>query len=168
MATNYLSFSLAGITIPIYAGFGEVVFCKQDKFPRLRAEAPGIERSAYNTPVKYGGFLPEPHIWTLQVLAPIAMQPVIQAMYDIHNDLFTKKQAAEIRLIDAYQLFNELGTRTRDTAPAPFNTVTTNTYGLTEYYAQFDVWFSKRPEFTQDGGKVIADLAFEEYKVVPA
>ncbi|MBW4580676.1 MAG: hypothetical protein KME42_14015 [Tildeniella nuda ZEHNDER 1965/U140] len=154
--------------MPIYAGSGEVIFAKQDSFPRVRAEAPGIERSAYNTPVKYGGFLPEPHVWTLKVLAPIALQPVVQAMYDIHNDLFVKKQAAQIRLIDAYQSFNELGTRTRAVAPSPFNTVTTNTYGLTEYFAQFDVWFSKQPTFAQEGGKVIIDLAFEEYKVVPA
>jgi hypothetical protein len=168
MAINYLSFSIAGITIPIYAATGEIVFHKQDNFPRLRADAPGVERSAYNTPIKYGGFLPEPHIWTVKVLAPIALQPVVQAMYDIHNDLFTKRQPAEIRLIDAYQMFNELGDRTRAVAPAPFDAVTTNAYGLTEYFAQFDVWFSKRPEFTLEGGSVIIDLAFEEYKVVPA
>jgi len=165
---NYLSFSIAGITIPIYAGTGEIVFHKQDNFPRLRADAPGIERSAYNTPIKYGGFLPEPHIWTLKMLAPIKYKPVVQAMYDVHNNLFTKNQPAEIRIVDAYDLFNELGDRTRAVAPAPFDTVSINESGLTEYFAQFDVWFSKRPEFTLEGNSVIVDLAFEEYKVVPA
>lgn len=165
---NYLSIEIAGINFVI-STYGTTRFFKQENVARIRADKPSNERTVNGNIVGYGAPVEDPHIWTIDCITPVVNLKKIQAMYDIHQSRFRTRQNPDILLIDAYQIYNEEGVRTRAVAPSPFNTITTNDLGLTEYFAQFYVWFAQKPTFKQQDAFIIATLSLEETerKVAP-
>jgi len=145
MSTGYVSLTLGNLQVSCDKFMG-------DEFPRQKVEPAKSGLSALGTFVSYGRFYEERHKWTFNGVLKATDIPILDAIYWEHHRLRRTFQPAQILIVDTTQLFQERSPRTRATAPAPFNTVTTISGGTyLSYYAQFWGWFDSEPQYSKFG-----------------
>jgi hypothetical protein len=154
---GYISISLSGITATI-TNFGET------KIPRgLMGQTPP-ERSGYGTlqglGLAYGPF----YLLNFNGIVDLATADKIETIYLEFDRLRQADQIPDVLVIDTTWKFKERTTRTRATAPSPFDGVTT-VGGYVQYFAQFYMWFSAEPQFSklgQNDNQISVALSFVE------
>jgi hypothetical protein len=141
---GYIAISLGTRTVTfrgIIGGF---------KPPRVRSAMPEIERSASGNTIVRGAVTELPHLWEFQSVLSKPDWLILEAIAFDYDERRRNFQDFKMLLTDTFFEHIERAPRTRATAPAPLNQVTTIGDSIS-YYAQFYALFAKMPEAVQTG-----------------
>lgn len=159
------------MSIQLILGSLSVTLAKfpDNKLPRAVVEPhAGLEYSIYGTSIGDGPRVEPKFIWSVNAFVDQNQEALIGAIY-FEFDLLRRTQPytpAEVRLIDTNQKYQERLPRTR--AIASGTTATNIGSSHVSYFAQFNVWFVKPPDFTELGRIRTVNLTFQESSKVPA
>jgi len=167
VSDQYISLTLGDLSLTIFD-----YQLSGNRFPRLPAKKAANARSADGNFVGYGQIYEPPNLFSFTAFLDWDEWKLVDGLYKRHVQRFQAKRPlneVELLVIDTTTELQEDAPRTRATAPAPFNSVTSLTVTNLSYFAQYYCWFASEPEFDRKGARVETAIALEESdrKVAP-
>jgi hypothetical protein len=120
------------------------------KLPRtIITPTPQIEYSLFGTPLGSGGYFNSKYLWTINALITEEEETNLNIIYKEFERLRITLDDARITLEDTNQKVQE---RTDNLIHSPLIGTDIEEIGsYSSFYAQFTVWFTQSPEYSQTG-----------------